>query len=80
MAVLPWMQIHTIQSIGDVLQTKINKEDSLKDGIFIMLQVVNALKMLQSQGIEELPMSLNTFVLCKEMEKESFYKVYVLQG
>lgn len=80
--VLPWMQIHTIQSFGELLKSKavLNKEEASKEGIFILLQLVNALKMLQAQGIEELPLSLSAFVLCKEMEKETNNKLYVLQG
>ncbi|XP_072386894.1 uncharacterized protein [Diabrotica undecimpunctata] len=77
--VLPYLQINTIQTYGDVLKAK-SQEDSWKDSNFVLLQLVNALKTIQAQGIEELPLSLNTFVLCKDMDKESHHRLCVLQG
>ncbi|GJQ86222.1 hypothetical protein Trydic_g8923 [Trypoxylus dichotomus] len=81
-AVLPWMQVHTFQSYGELLKTRIaqNNEDVWKDTNFILLQLVNALKTLQAQGIEELLLSLSPFVLCKEVDKDTHYRLYVLQG
>ncbi|KAF5273047.1 hypothetical protein FQR65_LT04789 [Abscondita terminalis] len=81
-AVLPWLQINTIQSYTDLLKNKStnsSQEDLLKDACFIVLQLINALKMLQSQGIEELPLSLNSFIIYKEMEKDSHHRLCVLQ-
>lgn len=47
---------------------------------FVMLQLVNGLKNLQAKGIEEMPMSLSTVILCKEMEnKEAQARLCVLQ-
>lgn len=47
---------------------------------FVMLQLVNGLKTLQSKGIEEMPMSLSNVILCKEMEnKEAQARLCVLQ-
>ena len=80
--VLPWLQISTIQSYSDTLKLKGSQthEETWKDASFIMLQLVNALKILQAQGIEELALSLNSFILCKEMDKESHVRLCVLQG
>nr|CAI5867098.1 unnamed protein product [Callosobruchus analis] len=79
-SVLPWLQIHTIQSYSDHLKSKSqNAEETWKDSNFVMLQLVNALKTLQAQGIEELPVSLSCFVLCKEMEKDNHHRLCILQ-
>ncbi|KAJ3641762.1 hypothetical protein Zmor_028241 [Zophobas morio] len=80
--VLPWLQISTLQSYSDTLKLKGSQthEETWKDASFIMLQLVNALKILQAQGIEELALSLNSFILCKEMDKESHVRLCVLQG
>lgn len=79
--VLPWLQVNTIQSYSEVLQSKmLTNEETWKDSNFVMLQLVNALKTLQAQGIEELPLSLNSFVLCKDMDKDSNHRLCVLQG
>lgn len=80
-SVLPWLQVNTIQSYNEVLQSKmLTNEETWKDSNFVMLQLVNALKTLQAQGIEELPLSLNSFVLCKDMDKDSNHRLCVLQG
>lgn len=80
-SVLPWLQVNTIQTYSEVLQSKmLSNEETWKDSNFIMLQLVNALKTLQAQGIEELPMSLNSFVLCKDMDKDGSHRLCVLQG
>ncbi|XP_044755946.1 uncharacterized protein LOC123314706 [Coccinella septempunctata] len=78
--VLPWMQVNTIQSFSNAIKSKTPAEDACKENVFIMLQLVNALKNLQAQGIEELPVSLSSFVLCKDMEKDVYQKLFVLQG
>lgn len=78
--VLPWMQVNTIHSFSNIAKTKTPNEDPCKENIFIMLQLVNALKNLQAQGIEELPVSLSSFLLCKDMEKDVYQKLFVLQG
>lgn len=47
---------------------------------FVMLQLVNGLKNLQAKGIEEVPMSLSSVILCKEVEnKEAQARLCVLQ-
>lgn len=48
---------------------------------FVMLQLVNALKNLQSKGIEELPLSLSNVILCRDLEnKDTQPKLCILQG
>lgn len=79
-AVLPCMQVNTIQTFSEMLKLKSNGEEVWKDVCFVLLQLVNALKTLQAQGIEELPLSLTSFVLCKEMDKEAHNRLFVLQG
>ncbi|XP_018328356.1 uncharacterized protein LOC108739120 [Agrilus planipennis] len=80
-AVHPWMQVHSIKTYSELLKSKSHSpDDSRKDAYFVLLQLVNALKMLQAQGIEELPDSLTTFVLCREMDKEMHHRLCILQG
>lgn len=76
------MQVHTFQTYGELLKTKSsqNSDEAWKDTNFILLQLVNALKTLQAQGIEEIPLSLSTFVLCREIDKDTHSRLYVLQG
>jgi hypothetical protein len=48
---------------------------------FVMLQLVNGLKMLQAKGIEEMPQSLSNVILCKELDnKDAQARLCVLQG
>lgn len=75
------MQVNTIQSFGEMLKVKSHtQDDTWKDGSFVLLQLVNALKVLQAQGTEELPLSLTSFVLCREIDKDTHYRLCVLQG
>lgn len=75
------MQVNTIQSYGEMLKTKSHtQDDTWKDGSFVLLQLVNALKTLQAQGIEELSLSLTSFVLSREVDKDVHYRLCVLQG
>ncbi|XP_068086010.1 uncharacterized protein [Anabrus simplex] len=62
--VLTKLQVDTIQSYGCSLRDK--GDEHWKDGTFIMLQLINGLKLLQARGIEEAPVSLSSFVLCRE--------------
>lgn len=48
--------------------------------MFGLLQLINALKLLQAQGIEELPLSLTSFILCRDMERDVHNRLCVLQG
>lgn len=79
-SVLPWLQINTVESYSEFLKGKPNQDETWRDGFFIMLQLVNALKMLQAQGIEELPLSLSSFVLSKEMDRETHHRLCIMQG
>ncbi|KAJ8898257.1 hypothetical protein PR048_003617 [Dryococelus australis] len=63
--VLPRLQLHTIQSYASLLRERAIDECT-KSGCFVLLQLVNALKLLQAQGTEETPASLSNFVLCGE--------------
>lgn len=47
---------------------------------FIMLQLVNGLKMLQAKGVEDMPMSLSNVIMCRETEKETQARLCILQG
>lgn len=64
--VLNRMQVDTVQTYGAALRSKAAEEERWKDGSFVLLQLVNGLKTLQAQGIEEAPLSLSNFVLCRE--------------
>ncbi|XP_044739489.1 probable serine/threonine-protein kinase DDB_G0282963 [Chrysoperla carnea] len=122
-AVLPWMQVDTIQSMGALLRSKLslsmtsttgasntstNNENNnnieqsasrtssimnsitmnnnaaeelhCREACFVMLQLINGLKCLQAQGIEELPLSLSSFALCRELERDTHPRLCVLQG
>lgn len=47
---------------------------------FIMLQLVNGLKMMQAKGIEDMPLSLSNVIMCRELEKETQARLCILQG
>lgn len=47
---------------------------------FIMLQLVNGLKMMQSKGIEDMPLNLSNVIMCRELEKETQARLCILQG
>lgn len=47
---------------------------------FIMLQIINGLKMLQAKGVEALPLSLSNIIMCREPEKETQARLCILQG
>lgn len=47
---------------------------------FIMLQLVNGLKMLQAKGVEDMPLSLSNIIMCRELEKETQARLCILQG
>ncbi|CAH1119341.1 unnamed protein product [Phaedon cochleariae] len=80
-SVLPCIQVNSIPSYCESVKSKVqNLDEQWKDATFIMLQLVNALKTLQAQGIEELPLSLTSFVLCKDMDKDTHHRLCVLQG
>lgn len=47
---------------------------------FIILQLVNGLKMMQSKGIEDMPLNLSNIIMCRELEKETHPRLCILQG
>ena len=47
---------------------------------FIMLQLVNGLKMMQAKGVEDMPLSLSNVIMCKELEKDTQARLCILQG
>jgi hypothetical protein len=66
-------------------QTPTNKNGLFDDLLcreiaFIMLQLVNCLKMMQSKGIEEMQSSLSNILMCRELEKEAQARLCILQG
>lgn len=75
------MQVSTIQAYSELLKSNLSHaspDNIFKEASFIILQLINALKALQAQGTEELPLSLTSFVLCKDTEKDCHYRLYVL--
>lgn len=79
-AVLFRLHVETVKTYGYTLRDKnhINIEDQSKDANFVLLQIVNGLKALQAQGIEEAPLSLSNFVLCRE-ERDPHPRLTMLQ-
>jgi hypothetical protein len=73
------MQVDTIQTYGTALRSRVPEEEQWRDGSFVLLQLINGLKTLQAQGIEEAPLSLSSFVLCRE-ERDPLPRLCVLQG
>lgn len=47
---------------------------------FIMLQLVNGLKMMQAKGVEDMPLNLSNVIMCRELEKETQARLCILQG
>lgn len=47
---------------------------------FIMLQLINALKMMQAKGHEEMPLSLANVIMTREVDKDTQSKLCILQG
>lgn len=47
---------------------------------FIMLQLINALKMMQAKGHEEMPLSLSNVIMIREVDKDTQSKLCILQG
>lgn len=47
---------------------------------FIMLQLVNGLKMMQAKGVEDMPLNLSSIIMCREQDKETQARLCILQG
>nr|CAD7455924.1 unnamed protein product [Timema tahoe] len=80
--VLPRLQANTIQSYAASLKERActSAEEQMKNSCFVLLQLVNALKHLQAQGMEEAPASLSSFLLCAEEREQVSPRLCVLQG
>ena len=61
-------QVETLSTFSSKLTTttKLNSQSWEKEVSFILLQLINALKFLQAQGIEEVKPDLEQFLLCRE--------------
>ncbi|XP_050459298.1 LOW QUALITY PROTEIN: mucin-17-like [Cataglyphis hispanica] len=75
-SILPCLHVTTIQSFG-VISRDISNENAKREALFVLLQLVNALKSLQARGIEDANGSLNDIILCRE---NVYYRLYLLQG
>lgn len=60
------LQIETIETYGKTLSTGAISDETKKEINFILLQIINALKCLQAQGIEEAPVNLTNLIVCRE--------------
>lgn len=47
---------------------------------FIMLQLINALKMMQAKGHEEMPLNLANVIMIREIDKDTQARLCILQG
>ncbi|CAK1555461.1 unnamed protein product [Leptosia nina] len=70
--VLAHAQADTIQSYGESLHVEVSKEHHLQselkhEAIFMMLQIILGLKCLQARGVEEVPETLTSFIVLKEV-------------
>jgi len=69
--------VTTLQLFG-VTSKDTNNENANREPLFVLLQLINALKSLQARGIEDANKSLNDVVLCRE-DKDICYRLYLLQ-
>ena len=69
------LQVETLETYTKKLATSnMNWEKEIS---FILLQLINGLKSLQAQGIEEIPASMDQFLLTKT-DKDPQYRVVIL--
>ena len=75
------MQVETLSSYSAHLatSTKLNSQSWEKEVSFILLQLINALKFLQAQGIEEITPDLHHFVLSRE-DRDPHYRVVIVEN
>ena len=73
------LQVQTLEMFADqTSQTvKFNAQSWEKDISFVLLQLTNALKYLQAQGIEEVPATLDPFILVRD-DKDLHFRVVIL--
>lgn len=77
------MHVETILSFGDILKSRSTQgqvEEVQREVSFILLQLINGLKSVQAQGVEEVPLSLNNLVLCRDADREVHHRLCLLQG
>lgn len=74
--------IHEKSQFGNDSKNKNGLFDDLlcREVGFIMLQLLNGLKMLQAKGVESLPLSLANVIMCREVDKEPQARLCILQG
>ncbi|KAL0269910.1 UNVERIFIED_CONTAM: hypothetical protein PYX00_007490 [Menopon gallinae] len=65
-SVLTRLQIETLSTYGKAMSSGVLNEESKKEVNFVLLQIINALKSLQAQGIEEAPSNLTNLIVCRE--------------
>jgi hypothetical protein len=71
---------------ADTQSTEAKSKNGLFDDLlcrevgFIMLQLVNGLKMMQAKGVEEMSLSLSNVIMCRDMDKDTQARLCILQG
>ena len=80
-SVFPRMQVETLSSYSAKLvsTTKMNSQSWEKEISFVLLQLINALKFLQAQGIEEVKPDLELFLLSRE-DRDAHYRVVIIDS
>jgi hypothetical protein len=75
------MQVETLPSYSSKLttSTKLNSQSWEKEISFVLLQLINALKFLQAQGIEDVRTDLDHFILCRE-DRDSHHRVAIVDA
>ena len=74
-------QVETLSTFSSKLTTttKLNSQSWEKEVSFVLLQLINALKFLQAQGIEEVKPDLEQFILCRE-DRDSHHRVVIVDS
>ncbi|KAK6635649.1 hypothetical protein RUM44_000903 [Polyplax serrata] len=75
-SVLTRLQIDMIESYGKSMRSGVHSDESKKEVNFVLLQIINAFKSLQAQGIEEVSKKLTNFVVCRE-EKDPHPRICI---
>lgn len=65
-SVLARLQIETVETYGRSMNSGVLNDESKKEVNFVLLQIINAFKSLQAQGIEEAPKTLSNMIVCRE--------------
>ena len=75
------LQVETLESYTKKLanSVKMTSQAWEKEISFVLLQLVNGLKSLQAQGIEEIEASLDQFLLIRA-DKDPHYRLMILNG